>query len=197
MTDHSIYGLILTGGSSRRMGSDKAMLEYRDQPQAVYLTTIMEQLNISTYISCRKGDGEKWDPFKTIEDAYTGIGPLAGILSAFDQFPNSAFFVLACDYPLLRTRDLKWLLESRSFDHHVTAISLPQNKWGEPLLAIWEPSSHTALRQAYQSGNYRLMDLLSNLDVQLVSPESPTFFQQANDQKEKAQLDEFLKHHST
>lgn len=197
MNEHSIYGLILTGGVSERMGSDKAMLEYRDQPQAVYLTTIMEQLEIPTYISCRKGDAEKWYPFKTIEDAYTGIGPLAGILSASDLFPDKAFFVLACDYPLLRTRDLEWLLESRSQAHQVTAICLPENKWGEPLLAIWEPSSHGALRQAYQSGNYRLMDLLSNLDVQLVSPDAPTYYQQANDQKEKKRLDEFLKHHPT
>jgi molybdopterin-guanine dinucleotide biosynthesis protein A len=179
------------------MGTDKAMLNYRNQPQAVYLTTILEDLNIETYISCRKGDSEKWKPFKTIEDRYIEIGPMAGILSAFERLPGSALLVLACDYPLLRTQDLTWLLESRSKSHDVTTINLRSHTPGEPLLAIWEPSSELGLRKAFDKGNFKLMDVLKMQNVHLLQPESPTYFTQANDPAEKKQIDEFLQHHST
>ena len=46
-----IKGLVLTGGKSTRMGSDKAQLKYHGKPQKEHVKNLLENLGIATYYS--------------------------------------------------------------------------------------------------------------------------------------------------
>lgn len=185
-------GLILTGGKSKRMGGDKAELEYHGKPQAVYLLEILKRIGVPVFISCRAGDSDRWLPYRTIEDKASGFGPMAGIMAAFSQDPDSALLVIACDYPLLREQDIRWLIAQRDPGRAVTAVSLKAGL-GEPLLAIWEPRAFPVLVDAFASENYKMMDVLSKLDVNLARPDDPRFFKQANDPQARNEAHEFLR----
>ncbi len=186
-----LNGLILTGGKSKRMGGDKAEIEYHGKPQAVYLLEILERIGIPAFISCRAGDSDRWLPYRTIEDEASGFGPMAGIMAAFSQVPDSALLVLACDYPLLREQDIRWLIAQRGPGRDVTAVSLKKGL-GEPLLAIWEPRAYPVLAEAFALENYKMMDVLAKLDANLATPDETQFFKQANDPKARNEALEFL-----
>lgn len=193
MAAAEIIGLILTGGKSTRMGEDKANLRYHEAPQALHLAGILEKLGVRPRISCRKGDTDRWQPYRAVEDTAEGTGPMAGLLAAHQQFPSSAILALACDYPLLRINDVRWLISQRSTKHQLTAVCL-RDALGEPLLAVWEPSALCVLTEFFKSGNYKLMDVLAELAVHLAHPPDPQFFMQANDPAAKKRARDLLGH---
>lgn len=143
-----IYGLVLSGGKSIRMGKDKGLLEYHGKPQREYLYEILSGLCDKTFLSIRK-EQESEIPleFKLIIDENEFIGPYNGLLSAYKKYPDVAWLVLACDLPLMDTVSLKELIVARSTNKHhlATSFATKQNPLPEPLCAIWEPE---ALKQS-------------------------------------------------
>ena len=79
-----LYGLVLTGGRSRRMQRDKAALEYAGQPQLARALSLLEPLVASTFISVR--DDQRQDPqrsvYPSIVDELPDAGPIGGIHAA-------------------------------------------------------------------------------------------------------------------
>lgn len=176
------------------MGGDKAEIAYHGKPQAIYLVDLLVRLGTPAFISCQAGDADRWTPIPTIEDKADGYGPMGGLMAAFTRDPDSAFLVIACDYPLLREEDIRWLVAQRDPERQVTAVSLEVGK-GEPLLAIWEPRAFPVLAHAFASGNFKMMDVLEKLDLKRAAPQEPQFFQQANDPKARKEAVEFLRRH--
>ena len=87
--------LILIGGKSSRMGTDKGLLNYHGKPQREYLFDLAKKYCTEVYFSCR---AEQQFSEQSIIDTYS-LGPMGGILSAFDFNPNTAWLVVACDMP--------------------------------------------------------------------------------------------------
>ncbi len=54
-TESELYGLVLMGGSSTRMGRDKAAIQYHDRPQAQYLFELVSSFLPNTFVSVRQG----------------------------------------------------------------------------------------------------------------------------------------------
>ena len=94
-----LWGLILTGGQSRRMGFDKALIETQGQSQLSKTYNLMEQKLTKVFVSVR--EDQKQDNMRSqyplISDIYTNLGPLAGILSAMKKYPKVSWLVVACD----------------------------------------------------------------------------------------------------
>jgi molybdopterin-guanine dinucleotide biosynthesis protein A len=151
-----LYGLLLTGGASRRMQQDKAALAYRGEPQLLRAWRLLQAVTERAFVSAR--DTQRDDPLRAglplILDRYEAIGPAAGILSAQDEYPEAAWLVLACDLPLLDAATLQQLVARRDPAAAATAFASSHDGLPEPLCAIWEPASHDLLKQRYASGSY-------------------------------------------
>jgi molybdopterin-guanine dinucleotide biosynthesis protein A len=151
-----LYGLLLSGGASRRMLQDKAALAYRGEPQLLRAWRLLSAVTEKAFVSVR--DSQRDDSLRgslpQIVDSYDAIGPAAGILSAQEQYPNAAWLVLACDLPLLDAETLQRLITARDPAIDATAFTSSHDGLPEPLCAIWEPSSHTLLKQRYDGGSY-------------------------------------------
>ena len=92
-----LFGLVLAGGESRRMGHDKALLQRGGQSQLSYLASLLGHCTERVFVSARSdqlNDPER-GRFATIADRYEGIGPIAGILSAMDAYPDADWLVVA------------------------------------------------------------------------------------------------------
>lgn len=188
MNSAPLYGLVLAGGRSVRMGEDKGGIVWHDKPQRYYMADVLTEFCETVYISCRpEQENDIISPYKALVDSVDAGGPIAGILSAFAMFPHAAWMVVACDLPLLTTEVLKDLLQKRNPLLHATAFRSPSDGMPEPLIAIWEPSSYLPLRAHLSSGGKCPRKFLINnsATVFVFDNQTPQSLLNANTQEDK------------
>jgi molybdopterin-guanine dinucleotide biosynthesis protein A len=151
-----VYGLILAGGLSSRMRSDKAALQYRGRSQLDRVFELASRHVARVFVSVRADQIE--DPARAhkplIVDSIEGEGPIIGIRSALATYPHTAWLVLACDLPFLSDALLEHLLAERDPAVLATAYRSSHDGLPEPLCAVWEPAAGAALA-AYEAGDGR------------------------------------------
>jgi molybdopterin-guanine dinucleotide biosynthesis protein A len=143
-----LYGLILAGGASRRMQTDKAALAYHGKSQLAWSYDLLAKFTDRCFVSLRpdqRSDAVRAN-FPQILDTQPGIGPIAGILAALQTHPQHAWLVLACDLPFLTEHTLQHLIAQREPAKSATAYRSTHDGLPEPLCAIWEPASREPLQ---------------------------------------------------
>ncbi|MRH99079.1 NTP transferase domain-containing protein [Kriegella sp. EG-1] len=177
-----LNGLVLSGGKSTRMGSDKGLIEYHKKPQREHLYNLLSEVCENTYISLR-ADQEKEMPFgfATIADENKFRGPFNGILSAHNIDKGVAWLVLACDLPLMDLSALKELIAARNPTKYATAFANAEDPLPEPLCAIWEPLALQKAIAYLDAGNGTCpRKFLINNDTKLVFPKNKNVILNAN-----------------
>ncbi len=167
-----INGLVLAGGKSKRMGRDKSSIQWHGKEQQYYMADLLKPLCNKVYISHRQGQPSQTNKdYKTLVDSYTGIGPYGAILSAFRFQPDTAWFVVACDLPLLNSDTLKYLVKNRNPKAIATTFQSPFDGLPEPLITIWEPKSKEILL-TFLSNGYTCPRkvLIKSNDVNILQP---------------------------
>lgn len=162
-----VNGLVLVGGKSTRMGSDKAQLNYYGKPQKESAKIILENCGLQTFYSVgySKKSETKTDE---ISDKFINLGPFGGICSAFQQNPNTAWLVLATDLPFVDEKLVKLLLEKRNPSKVATAIKGKNKDFPEPLITIYEPKAYAILLQYLAQGYSCPRKMLINSDVEVI-----------------------------
>lgn len=160
-------GLILVGGRSTRMGSDKSQLQYYGKPQWQYLYELLLPFCQHTFLSCRQNQKEFFTTEQRLIDPYEA-GPLGGILSAFEQRPNEAWLVIACDMPFVNTQTIDFLIRNRKTTQVATSFQNPETQLPEPLLTIWESTAYPFIREGFQKGQRSPLRILQNTDIHLL-----------------------------
>jgi len=134
-----VWGLVLAGGKSRRMGSDKALLAQDGETQLARTVSLLQRHVERVFVSTRKdqaGDTER-GKFEQIVDRYDDMGPIAGILSAMDENDTVSWLVVACDLPNIDDDTIKELLAHQSSEQDFTAYRSSYDGLPEPLCAIY------------------------------------------------------------
>jgi molybdenum cofactor guanylyltransferase len=141
-----LYGLVLAGGKSLRMGEDKSVIKWHGREQRYYMADMLRNVCEDVFISCRPEQQNEIDAaYKIIPDAHSGSGPLVAILSAFAARPGAAWLIAACDLPLMDTDTLRFLSEHRDTACIATTFESPFDTLPEPLITIWEPAAREVL----------------------------------------------------
>ena len=175
MSDIPVNGLILAGGKSRRMGQDKALLDRGGQSQLAYLAGMLDKNVERVFVSTRadqKDDGER-RKYAQIVDRYDDMGPLAGILSAMEEHPDSDWLVVACDLPNITGETITHLLKNCSADHPFTAYVSSHDGLPEPLCAIYRAGSIAIMRRFADEGIYCPRKILIRSDTFLLEQSDP------------------------
>lgn len=184
-----LYGLVLAGGRSSRMGEDKAALRVGDRSQLEQAMALLAPHVARAFVSVRAD--QRADPlrgrFEQIEDTRENLGPVAGIIAAQERFPQSAWLVLACDLPLLDAATLEFLLRARAPERLATAFRSSHDRLPEPLCAVYEPASRAALAAYVARGQHCPRKFLLQADVHLVDEPNPRALDNANTPEEYAQ----------
>ena len=181
-----VYGLVLAGGRSTRMGRDKAALSYRGVSQLERAMMLLTPLVTHVYVSVRAE--QRTDPlrgrFPQIVDAREDIGPIAGLLAAQARHPDVAWLVLACDLPLLDAATLARLLRERAPARIATAYRSSHDGLPEPLCAIYEPRSREPLAAYVDSGRDCPRKFLLGADTELIDQPDPRALDNINTPEE-------------
>lgn len=186
-----LYGLVLAGGKSERMGFDKGSADYHGKPQRYFVADLLEKHCTSVYISCRPDQQSAIAPgYQSLPDTFTGLGPFGAILSALREKPDAAWLVLACDLLLMDEETLQQLVDGRQPMDMATAFNSPENEFPEPLITIWEPKSYPVLLSFLAQGYSCPRKVLINSDVRLLSAIHPEALTNVNtpEELEKAKI---------
>ena len=134
----------MCGGQSSRMGSDKGLLQHRQETWARTAFDKIQQLSISGVLSVNDAQYLEYckyfSPHQLIKDNATLAinGPLCGLLSVHLQFPEEDLFILACDMLLMEVAMLQKIYdcflnrEKKAESFYCTNQHQP-----EPLCAIY------------------------------------------------------------
>jgi len=148
-----LYGLVLAGGASRRMGRDKATLDYGGRSQLASAYALLARHCERAFVSVRADQVS--EPARAalpqIVDGAAGSGPIAGIAAAQAAHPEAAWLVVACDLPFLGDATLEHLVERRG-SSPITAFRSTHDGLPEPLCAIYEPATRGPLQEAIAQG---------------------------------------------
>jgi molybdopterin-guanine dinucleotide biosynthesis protein A len=176
-----LYGLVLAGGESRRMGRDKALLDYHGQPQLEWAWRLLSRHCERAFVSVRAAhasDGVR-AALPQIVDGELGAGPIAGIAAAQAAHPDAAWLVVACDLPFLGDALLAHLLAHRG-TQSITAYRSAHDGLPEPLCAIYEPSTRPAILAAIAAGRFCPRKLILGSGVPLLELPEATALDNVN-----------------
>lgn len=187
-----LNGLILTGGRSTRMGEDKAQLVYHGKSQREHLMEMLRPYCSVVFWSVNVNQEAELEASGQLQlrivDRFDIDGPLNGILSAFTYDPEAAWFVVACDMPLLTVQSLDTLVKGRNREKMATVFYDSDGKLPEPLLGIYEPAFGPILKQAATDGVYSPRQLLQQHTIQLLNVPDVRELININDQPSRKNL---------
>ena len=191
-----LYGLVLAGGKSIRMGQDKGTIAWHGREQRYYMADLLHNVCDKVFISCRPEQQSEIDPeYKTLPDTHEGSGPIIAMLSAFKAYPEAAWLITACDLPLLDLITLRYLIHNRDIAKIATTFESPFDTLPEPLITIWEPQSKELLQAYYEEGFKCPRKLLIKNDGQvkiLIAP-NPGVLMNANTPEDAEKAKEIIR----
>ncbi|MCK5816227.1 MAG: NTP transferase domain-containing protein [Flavobacteriaceae bacterium] len=154
------------------MGVDKGLLEYHGVSQRDYLYDLLgamfplkDENQKGVYISVRQHQDVSGN---TIVDKFKDLGPFGGICSAFQENPNTAWFVIATDLPFVDQEMIELLLKHRNPLKIATTLKGKNKQFPEPLITIWEPKAYPILLSYLAQGYSCPRKVLINSDVEIV-----------------------------
>jgi molybdenum cofactor guanylyltransferase len=183
-----LLGLVLSGGRSSRMGSDKAAIRHGDRTQLEHAVDLLRPVAGEVFVSVRPD--QVADPlraqFAQIVDGGDVEGPAAGIRAAQLARPAAAWLVVACDLPRLNESTLRHLVAHRDPGRIATAFRSSHDGLPEPLCAIYEPAAVPALQQYLATGRNCPRKFLINSDTLLLDQPDPEALDNVNTPDELA-----------
>ena len=182
-----LRGLVLAGGRSERMQTDKGALHYHALDQRQHTAALLGQFCPDVRVSVRPDQAAGLPAgLVPLPDTFLNLGPLGGLLSAFQADPNAAWLVLACDLPFLTRTTLDFLVTNRQPARAATALRSPWNDFPEPLVTIWEPRSYGQLLRFLGLGYSCPRKALINSDIVLLAAPVPEELRNVNTPEERA-----------
>ncbi|ARD48693.1 hypothetical protein SporoP37_11390 [Sporosarcina sp. P37] len=160
-------GILLAGGQSRRFGSPKAFAVHEGKSYYRYSLDALHAFCDETIVVARPEFAELFpeaDHVTTDLEAFSGMGPLAGILSAMETVPAQRYVVLPCDMPFIEAGVIGKLLDLHKGD--VSAVTVEGKR--HPLVSVWECYVKPTIRQALLDGNRRVMHVQSQHEGQWI-----------------------------
>ena len=109
-----ITGIILCGGKSSRMKTNKALLKFGDRTTIEILTNKLSMIFSQLLISANSIKEYSFLNLPIVKDLYFNKGPLAGIYSALKTSNTEKNFIISCDMPLLSIDIIDYLTDFNS-----------------------------------------------------------------------------------
>lgn len=187
MTRKSITGIILAGGQSRRMGSDKGLIVWQGKPFVQHIIEALQAVTEEVIIISNQPQYQDFGcPCYT--DMIPDKGPLGGLYTGLFHSKSSHNIVLSCDVPLVSPPLLQLLIDAIS--PSTEAVQLVEEAQSHPLIACYHQSVLPIIENQLQMKKRSMKALISRLRVQsiAVAPLYQKCLFNINDQQDLAKL---------
>ena len=161
MKGSRVTGIILAGGKSSRMGTDKGLMDFNGSKLVEYpLGLLMKHCN-EIIISTNNPDYKQFNA-QIAEDEFPDKGPAGGLASALAGSSSDWNIVVACDMPFLPWKLFSNLLNCRKGTEGV----IPLHKgYIEPLSAIYHRRMADVFFTAVKSDNLSLYKIIETTNI--------------------------------
>jgi molybdenum cofactor guanylyltransferase len=166
MTD--LFGVVLAGGRSSRMGVDKSLLSFHEIPQREYLFSLLSSFCVDVYTSCRTGQHVPAH-LNPVIDHLAMDSPLNGLLSVFDSMSERAWLSVPVDMPFIGNEAVEFLLTHRDPSKLATCFLDSDGEKPEPLFTVWEREAISDLREFCKAGGVSPREFLLSSSVNLLT----------------------------
>ena len=163
-----VTGIILAGGKSSRMGTDKGFIKYRSK---YFITHIIEAMEPIVRDIIIVSDCADYDIFnkQRVEDEIKNAGPLAGVYTGLKHTRTAYNLIVSCDVPLIKTAVLTKLLEQRTEEAQV--IQLQGENKTMPLLALYKKECEQKCLELLERGERRMKVAIAEFKTKTIEIE--------------------------
>ncbi|MPQ47892.1 NTP transferase domain-containing protein [Marinifilum sp. N1E240] len=167
--EKKIVGIILSGGKSSRMGTEKGLVAWNGKPLIEYslecIRGICDQIVISSNKNCYN-----YLNLPVINDEIKECGPIGGIYSCMKKIKADLYLVISCDVPNVPTQLFTDMIGDIEDADLICPIDDSNRK--QPLISVYSANCLSILTSELMDGNYKMMRLLDLLKVKLfqISP---------------------------
>ena len=161
----SVSAIVLAGGQSRRMGRDKALIEYQGRPIIAHVIDTLRALSDDLVVVSNRSD--LYGPFgaRVVADYDPPCGPLGGIAAGLRAAQHQLAVVVACDMPFLNVPLLRWLIHlAEEYD----AVVPQTGDEFEPLHAVYRRECHGPIVQRLERGERRVISFFADVRLRPV-----------------------------
>jgi len=160
---NKLMGVVLCGGESKRMGQDKGLLLKDGQPWAVIIADKLADQDLEVVVSVNELQKQSYRnifPKRTLIVDHIPIrGPLNGLLSVHQRFPDHDLLLMACDLTEMDEDTLDTLISTYSAQPGHEFYVYRHNGFAEPFCAIYRAAALAAVLQQQESGELKRYSL--------------------------------------
>ncbi|HKO76052.1 MAG TPA: molybdenum cofactor guanylyltransferase [Flavobacterium sp.] len=164
--ENQITAILLAGGKSQRMGTDKGLLDLNGKTFIKHICDALQPI-VGSNILIVSGNNE-YDAlgFPRVEDIIENKGPVGGLYTALKESKTKVNLVLSIDVPMVSTELLEWLIENHDETYMVT-----QTKSGEktnPLIGVYDRSMRIVFGEHMAGNQLKLRQVIEDVKHQTI-----------------------------
>jgi molybdopterin-guanine dinucleotide biosynthesis protein A len=189
----NITGIVLAGGKSSRMGSDKGLLTINDKTFVEHVIVAMKPLVDKIIIVSNNKDYDQFG-YRRVEDSIKDSGPLAGLYSGLKHSETEFNLVLSCDIPMIKTEILKKLVDADLENYEV--VQIESNTKTMPLIAMYKKQCMHKCLELLQQGEKRLRVAVNELKTKtiIINAEFDQFVKNVNTKEDLKTINHAVEH---
>jgi molybdenum cofactor guanylyltransferase len=188
MMEKEITAIVLAGGKSKRMGTDKGMLKLNGKPFIKHICDALQPI-VGSNIIIASGNKE-YDVlgYTRVDDIIDDKGPVGGLYSALNSSKTKINIVLSVDVPMVSSELLEWLVASHDETYMVTQTVVGAKT--SPLVAVYDRSMRTVFGEHMAGNQLKLQTVVDDVKHQTIEiPEKWNYkVQNINTQEEYQNL---------
>ena len=147
-----INAYILTGGQSRRMKTNKSLVQLNGKSLTENVYENLNNMFKDVYVV---GKANHFPFYNFVRDIEPVQCPLNGILTALNHSKDDWIFVVACDLPFIKASTINYLFDQIGLNEQIVLPKI--NDRLQPLCAFYNKSVLSHFKKAITLGNYSLM----------------------------------------
>ncbi|MEG4015070.1 MULTISPECIES: molybdenum cofactor guanylyltransferase [unclassified Microcoleus] len=169
MTNHQIAVIVLAGGQSSRMGTDKALLEIEGKSLLQRALEVAASVTPQVYVLTAWPDRYRstlTEQSQFLLEYNPGSGPLVALTQGLTEIPADWILLLACDLPLLEPQIIQnWASQLTAIPQSTLAIVPYQNSRWEPLCGFYRQQSLASLQSFIEKGGRSFQKWLNQIQA--------------------------------
>jgi molybdopterin-guanine dinucleotide biosynthesis protein A len=160
--------IILSGGKSSRMGTNKALLKINEKTNIERITDTLKMSFNDIILVTNNPEHYQFLGLPMVTDIYPDQGPLAGIHAGLLASKFDVNFIAACDMPFV-SGELAEVLVNQCGDYDAVIPII--NGRQHPLFAVYQKRVTEEIAHSIEAGRLRIKQLLEQLHVKYVTEE--------------------------
>jgi molybdopterin-guanine dinucleotide biosynthesis protein A len=162
----ALSAIVLSGGDSRRMGTDKALVLFEGRPLIAPVLETLRALSDDVVIASGRTDAYDGLGARVVPDLRSGCGPLGGIGGGLAAVRHELALVVACDMPFL-SPDFLGLLAAKAKGRD-GAVPMKGGQY-EPLHAVYRRSCLPAIERRLAAGEFQAFSFFPDVRIRTVA----------------------------